>query len=74
MQIIPTHAPNAKLHGENIIVRIQDDVDIRMTLHEAMAFAQGIMARAREAIEESRYIEPDEAQIIAFPVHAARRA
>lgn len=74
MQIIPTIAPNAKMHGEDIVVRVQDDIDIRMTLHEALSFSMSIQKVAREALQASRYIEPTEAQIIAFPTRTARRA
>ena len=74
MQIIPTIKPVAKMQGEDIVIPVQEDVAIRLTLHEAMALAQSVMGQARDAIQASRYIEPTEAQIIAFPVHAARRA
>lgn len=74
MQIIPTHTPNAKIYGEDIIVRVQDDLDIRMSLHEAMAFASSVMRQTNIAIERSRHVQPDEAVIIAFPSHMARRA
>lgn len=74
MQIIPTIAPNAKMHGEDVVIRVQDDIDIRMSLHEALSFSMSVQKVAREALQASRYIEPIEAQIIAFPTRAAGRA
>ncbi|MBY6015126.1 hypothetical protein KUV75_09470 [Qipengyuania gaetbuli] len=74
MQIIPTLKPIANMHGEDIIVPIQEDVSICLTLHEATALFMSVSHLVREALEASRYIEPTEAQIIAFPTRTARRA
>ena len=74
MQIIPTIKPVAKMHGEDIVIPVQEDVTIRLSLNEAMSLAQSTMRQVREALETARFVKADEAQIIAFPVHAARRA
>lgn len=74
MQILPTQTPNAKMHGEDIVVRIQDDIEIRMTLHEALAFTIEVQRCAGAALEASRHIQPDPCQIIAFPSLKGRSA
>lgn len=74
MLLIPTVNPRAKFDDEKLTVAIQEDVQLRMTLHEAINLAQSIMREVKPAIQASRYVEPKECAIIAFPTHATRRA
>ena len=73
MLLIPTTTPNAKFANEQITVAIQDDIQLRMTLHEAVRFAQSIMTEAKNAIHASRFVEPELCEVIPFPSKLARR-
>ena len=74
MLLIPTVAPKANFANEHITVAIQEDVQLRMSLHDSINLAQSVMREARDAIQTSRFVEPEECAIIAFPFQAARRA
>lgn len=74
MQLIPTQAPTAKREGQSVIIDLGDNLTIRLTPHEAMRLAEFTRREASDAIDLTRYIEPTGAQVVAFPVHATRRA
>ncbi|MEM1051148.1 MAG: hypothetical protein AAGI28_03550 [Pseudomonadota bacterium] len=74
MQIIPTKKLRAKRDGETISVELQKDVSLTLTLEEAIYLFQIVRNQAFKALEETTSREPEDAQVIAFPVHATRRA
>ncbi len=67
MQLTLTTSPVATRDGEHIIIPVQDDVALRLTVHEAMRLGQSACREASKAVIEARYIEPTECEIVAFP-------
>lgn len=70
MQLIPTVVTLARFDGEHVIIPIQEDVQLRLSVHEAMSLGQSAIRASRGAIDRSR----SQAEIIAFPHRAAGRA
>lgn len=74
MQIVPTHKPTANRDGESVVIDLGDSLSIKLAAHAAMYLAREAQREASDVINLARYIKPDSAQVIAFPVHATRMA
>ena len=74
MQITPTTAFAATRDDQHIIIEVQKDVQLRLTVHEAMHLGRSASRAAALAMEEARHIEPQECEVIAFTRRAAGRA
>ena len=74
MQIVPTKDPSAKRDGDTITVELQKDVSLSLTLNQALRLYHTVKWQAVLMLDETAKHEPEDAQVITFPVHATRRA
>lgn len=68
-----TAPPVATFEGDRIICNVQDDVQISMTVHEAMRLARSLQGVATIAITNAAIEEPA-CEVIAFPAAKVRKA
>lgn len=74
MQITPTTAFAATRDDQHIIIDIQKDVQLRLTVHEAMHLGRTATRAAAQAMDAARFIKPDKCEVIALPSNRTRRA
>lgn len=74
MQIIPTKELRAKRDGDMISVELQKGVSLTLTLDQGIYLYQGVQRQVVAMLNDTAQREPKDAKLIAFPVHATRRA
>lgn len=68
-----TTSPLATFENDRIICNVQDDVQISMTVHEAVRLMYSLKSEALKAITNAA-IEAPACEVIAFPAAKVRKA
>lgn len=74
MQIIPTQDPTANRDTDKIVIGLGDNTSLALTLNQALHLHHRTRRVVHAMLAEVSQIEPPEAEVIKFPVHATRRA